>query len=127
MNFDFQLMTWVGLISTPLLIAAGQVLFKLASRNVGDFGASGLFHLLLDPYLLIALVLYGSGTIVWIYVLKNVPLGIAYSFMALTFCVVPILAHFVFGEPLQWKYAVGVMLIVAGMLMINTQQAAAAA
>ena len=123
MNLDFRLMTWVGLICTPFLIAAGQVLFKLTSREVGDFNASGLFALLLNPYLLTALAVYGTGTIVWIYVLKNVPLTIAYSFMALTFCIVPILSHWFFGEPLSWKYAVGVALIIAGMLMINAQQA----
>lgn len=118
---ELKTATWVGLISTPLLIAGGQVLFKLASRQTGDFGANGLLRLLLNPYLLVALVVYGFGTIVWIYVLKAVPLTIAYSFMALTFCAVPLMASLWLDEPLTWRYAVGAALIMSGMLTINVR------
>ncbi len=118
---EYRLFTWVGLIATPALIAGGQVLFKLASRRTGDFDMTGLLHLAFNPFLLLALVLYGFGTIVWIYVLKTVPLTIAYSFMALTFCVVPVLANLWLDEALTWRYGFGAALIVAGMLTINTQ------
>ncbi len=122
MSLDLPLATWLGLVGTPLLIAAGQVLFKMASRDVGAFDAGGIIGLASNPHLLLALALYGSGTIVWIHVLRTVPLTVAYSFMALTFCVVPILANFFFAEPLSWKYGLGVVLIMAGLLMINTQR-----
>ncbi len=121
-DIDLRLSTWLGLISTPLLIASGQVLFKLTSRDVGNFDVKGIVQLLLNPFLLSALALYGLGTIVWIYVLKTVPLTIAYSFMALTFCIVPLLAHFWLDEALTWRYGAGALLILGGMLVINTQQ-----
>ena len=120
-KLNLQLVTWVGLVSTPMLIAGGQILFKLASRDAREFSLGGLLHLFLSPFLLAALALYGFGTIVWIYVLKSVPLTIAYSFMALTFCVVPLLAHALLDESLSWRYALGALLIIAGMLVINTQ------
>jgi drug/metabolite transporter (DMT)-like permease len=113
--------TWVGLVSTPVLIASGQVLFKLASRDAGAFDAGGVFRLLLNPFLLAALALYGFGTLVWIHVLKTVPLTIAYSFMALTFCVVPVMAHAWLDEALTWRYGGGALLIMGGMLLINSQ------
>jgi undecaprenyl phosphate-alpha-L-ara4N flippase subunit ArnE len=122
MNLDFRLGTWIGLISTPFMIAGGQVLFKLTSRDVGDFNVGGVYRMLLNPYLLSALALYGLGTVVWIHVLKIVPLTIAYSFMALTFCIVPVLAHFLLNEPITWKYGFGALLIMGGMLIINTQR-----
>ncbi|MGI2032917.1 EamA family transporter [Rhizobium panacihumi] len=112
-------MTWIGLLGTPLLIAMGQVLFKMTSNTAGDFSVRGLVALAANPILIAALVLYGLGTIVWIYVLKSVPLTIAYSFMGLTFCFVPLLAHLFFGEPLSFRYAVGTTLIFAGLLAIN--------
>ncbi len=111
--------TWVGLIGTPLLIAMGQVLFKLASSTAGDLSLRGLVMLTANPMLIAALVLYGFGTIVWIHVLKIVPLTVAYSFMGLTFCFVPLLAQFFFGEPLTLRYALGTALIFAGLLAIN--------
>lgn len=112
--------TWIGLVCTPLLIAAGQVLFKLASRRVGGLDAEGLLQLAKNPFLLAALALYGFGTIVWVYVLKSVPLTIAYSFMALTFCAVPLMAQLFLHEPLTWRYGAGAALIMLGMVIVNT-------
>ncbi|MET3853139.1 transporter [Rhizobium sp. OAE497] len=116
---NFSLGTWVGLIGTPLLIATGQVLFKMTSATAGEPSIRNVFALLLNPVLLAALVLYGLGTIIWIYVLKAVPLTIAYSFMGLTFCFVPLLAQAFLGEALTLRYAIGAIFIVAGMLAIN--------
>lgn len=110
---------WAGLIGTPLMIAVGQVLFKLTSGTTGEFGARGLVALMLNPLLLAALAIYGTGTIIWIFVLKAVPLTIGYSFMALTFCFVPLLASVFLGEALTVRYALGACLIVGGMLVIN--------
>lgn len=112
-------MTWIGLLGTPLLIAMGQVLFKMTSATAGDLSLKGLLALAANPVLIAALALYGFGTIVWIYVLKSVPLTIAYSFMGLTFCFVPVLAQVFFGEPLTLRYALGTALIFAGLLAIN--------
>lgn len=111
--------TWLGLLGTPLLIAMGQVLFKMTSSTAGDFSLRGLLALAANPVLIAALALYGFGTIVWIYVLKSVPLALAYSFMGLTFCFVPLLAQLFFGEPLTFRYALGTLLIFAGLLAIN--------
>ena len=107
-----------GLVLTPLMIAAGQVLFKLASARAGAADLSGLIGLAANPYLLAALVIYGLGTVIWVYVLKSVPLNFAYPFMALTFCVVPLLAWQFLSEPLSWKTAAGAALIMAGLLVI---------
>ncbi|MCF6369306.1 EamA family transporter [Rhizobium halophilum] len=112
--------TWIGLLGTPLLIAMGQVLFKMTSSTTGDLTVRGLFALAANPLLLAALLVYGFGTIVWIYVLKSVPLTLAYSFMGLTFCFVPLLAQLFLGEPLTLRYAVGTALIFAGLLAINS-------
>ena len=111
--------TWIGLLGTPLLIAMGQVLFKMTSATAGDLSVKGLLALAANPVLIAALALYGFGTVVWIYVLKSVPLAIAYSFMGLTFCFVPVLAQIFFAEPLTLRYALGTALIFAGLLAIN--------
>jgi multidrug transporter EmrE-like cation transporter len=107
-----------GLILTPVMIAAGQILFKLASGRTGAADISGLLGLAANPYLLVALVIYGLGTVVWIYVIKNVPLNYAYPFMALTFCVVPVLAWYFLGEAYSLKACFGTALIMAGLLVI---------
>ena len=48
------------------------------------------------------------------------PLTIAYSFMALTFCLVPLLAAVFLGEAVTLRYALGAALIISGMIIINS-------
>jgi multidrug transporter EmrE-like cation transporter len=118
--FSLPVPIWIGLLGTPFLIAAGQVLFKLTSATTGGLNAKGLAGLLLNPLFIAALALYAFGTIVWIFVLKQVPLTIAYSFMGLTFCFVPLLAQLFLGEALTLRYFLGVALIIGGMVAINS-------
>ncbi|MCF6102124.1 transporter [Mesorhizobium muleiense] len=108
-----------GLVLTPLLISAGQVLFKLTSARAGGTDVPSVLALFADPYLIAAFAIYGFGTIVWIYVLKSVPLTVAYPFMALTFCAVPLLAWSLLGEQLSLRYGLGAALIIAGLLVVN--------
>ena len=106
------------LLLTPLMIAVGQVLFKMTSERLVDTNAP--FHTaLFNPIFILALFIYGSATILWIYVLKNVQLSYAYSFMALTFVIVPLLAVWLLGESVNLKYAFGAALIIAGLLLTH--------
>jgi drug/metabolite transporter (DMT)-like permease len=74
--------------------------------------------LLTNPFLILALFIYGLGTIVWIYLLKSVPLSFAYPFMALTFVLVPLLAWYFLGEPLTMRKGLGTLLVMAGLVVI---------
>ena len=112
-----SLPTLAGLIATPALIALGQILFKLASRSAGEADAAGLLGLARNPYLLTALVIYGFGTILWVYTLKSVPLNAAYPFMALSFCIVPLLGYVWIGETVSLRHAAGMAMIMAGLLV----------
>ena len=111
--------TYVWLILTPIAIAIGQVLFKMTSEKLVATGAP--FHTaLFNPVFIAALVLYGSATLLWIHVLKSVPLAYAYSFMALTFLMVPLLAAWWLGETVGLKYAFGAGLIIIGLLIVQS-------
>jgi drug/metabolite transporter (DMT)-like permease len=71
-------------------------------------------------YLVVGVGVLGISTLLWVWVLRSVPLGIAYPFMALAFIIVPALSYFVLGEPFGWKTAGGALLIVAGVALIST-------
>lgn len=107
------------LIATPIMIAIGQVLFKMTSQRLVD-NQGKFYTVLFDPVLILALAIYGSATLLWIYVLKTVPLSYAYSFMAMTFVLVPILAFFWLGDSLTLRYGMGVACIIAGLLIIHS-------
>ena len=112
-------LTYVWLIATPFAIAVGQVLFKMTSEKLVDSGAP-FISVLINPVFLAALALYGSATLLWIHVLKTVPLAYAYSFMALTFVVVPLLAAWWLGETVGLKYALGAGLIILGLVIVQS-------
>ncbi|OAP41615.1 transporter [Sinorhizobium glycinis] len=120
MSFNLAPAVWFGLIFTPVLIATGQILFKLTSASTGGLNVQDLVSLATSPTLLVALLLYGLGTLIWIFTLKSVPLTLAYSFMALTFCLVPLFAAVFLGEALTLRYAIGAALIIGGMIIINS-------
>lgn len=96
-------------------IAIGQILFKLSAASFKHAGTlydnRGLIALA------VAFLLYGLTTIGWVWVLRNVELGRAYPLMALAYVIVPIMAYFVLGERFNSQYAVGVALIVLGIIV----------
>jgi len=105
-----------------LLLAAGQILFKLAAQQLKlDTGKlSDLVHsVIFNPYLIIGLAIYGVATLLWIWVLKDAPLNLAYPIMALAFIIVPLLSVVIFNEPFHAKYLYGGLLIVLGVVLIS--------
>ena len=107
------------LLLTPIMVAVGQVMFKLTGQRLAAAGDAPFYSIAWNPIFLAAVVLYAGATLIWIYVLKTVPLTYAYSFMALTFVAVPLLAALWLDEPLTLKYALGAGLIVAGLLVVQ--------
>lgn len=108
------------LVTIPVMIAVGQVLFKMTSEKLALTGAP-LYSMFFNPVCILALAIYGIATILWIYVLKSAPLAYAYSFMALTFVIVPILASLWLGETVTSKYLIGTGLIMAGLVIVQSQ------
>lgn len=108
------------LVATPCAIAIGQVLFKITSSRLLSNTDHNILHVFLDPVFIVAGVLYAGATLLWIYVLKMVPLSYAYSFMALTFIFVPILAYIFLGENIGFRYVIGTTFIIAGLVITNS-------
>lgn len=101
-----------------VLIAIGQLLFKTAASQWRIDGWSwATLRSFLSPTMLVALVLYGLTTILWVLVLRSTPLSIAYPLYALVFVLVPFLAYFALGEPLSWNTLIGGGVIVLGVMI----------
>lgn len=94
-------------------IAVGQILFKLAALALS--GGGPFWVRWLNPYLIIALCVYGLATLLWVWVLRTAPLQLAYPFMAFAFLFVPALASIFLGEPIQPKIFFGGALIMLGV------------
>lgn len=98
------------------LLASGQLLFKAAAAQWRlDAGLWLAVRSLLSPAFVGALAIYGIATLLWVYVLRTVPLGAAFPLYALTFLIVPLLAHWVAGEPLSVNTLIGGVVIIVGV------------
>ncbi|WP_325344848.1 EamA family transporter [Xylophilus sp.] len=97
-----------------LALAVGQVLFKLAARNMVD-AAPLVQQILFNGHLWVALAVYAVATAFWIVLLRHIPLALAYPFVALAFFFVPLLGHWLLQEPLRWQNMVGGMFILLGV------------
>jgi len=110
----------VLLCGFSLLLAAGQFMFKFTAQSSPSLSSlQGLMSLALSPWLWIALTLYGTATILWIFILQRVPLSLAYPFSALGFIIVPLGAWLVFHEPLTLRYGLGVACILGGVFILS--------
>lgn len=109
--------------ATVILISAGQLLFKAGARSLaGEPGLSVVdtaLRLAFQPAVIAAGVLYVIATLIWLHVLREVPLSFAYPFISLSFLLVPIGSHLIFGEQLSARDAAGMMTIVTGVTLMS--------
>ena len=100
-------MSWVSILLalvTVIGLSVGQILFKIAA--VGMTGSAPLWLLALrNGYLWSALLVYGAATVLWIALLRQAPLRLAYPFIGLAFLIVP----------LRWQSIVGAGFILFGI------------
>ena len=101
-----------------LMIAGGQLLFKTAAErwHVDGWSWATVWGFL-SPVMLIALAVYAVATLLWVYVLRTVPLGVAYAVFSLAFIIVPLASHFLLGERLTANTLIGGALIVVGIIV----------
>lgn len=104
------------ILFTVFLLSTGQILFKLASADI-NLTYLGFIPSLVSLKLLIAFVVYLIATLLWLILLKGLPLRIAYPFSALAFLIVPTLAHFILGESIGWNTYVGACIIMIGIIV----------
>lgn len=104
------------LVAFSFLLASGQILFKYSAQSAPEFNdVSAILSLVRSPSMWAALILYGFATLLWVYLLQQIPLSKAYPFVALGFVLVPLAGQFLFGEIVPRIYWLGVMLILVGI------------
>ena len=91
----------------------GQLLLK-AGADAPDFVSQ-----VLRPSTLCGLALYGSAAFLYIVALRKIPVSVAFPSVSLSYAIVAVLGHFLFGEPFGIKQIGGISLIMGGVVLIN--------
>jgi small multidrug resistance pump len=92
---------------------AGQMLLKAGAD------APTLVAQVFRPSSLLGLALYGSAAFMYMFALRKIPVSIAFPSVSLSYAIVAVMAHFLFGEPFGLKQIGGIALIMGGVMLIN--------
>ena len=104
---------YVALGISILAGIAGQILLKAGAD------APGFISQILRPSTLCGLALYGSAAFLYILALRKIPMSVAFPSVSVSYVLVAILGHFVFGETFGLKQIGGLALIMGGVILIN--------
>ena len=104
-------------LACVVLMTIGQVLFKQVALNYNK--TENIFEWGVFGILLMAGILYVSSSGLWVWALRYMELSKAYPYFALAFVFVPLMGVWVFGEALSLRYALGVALIIIGVVMTS--------
>jgi undecaprenyl phosphate-alpha-L-ara4N flippase subunit ArnE len=102
--------------ASVVLIGVGQIQLKSAASQLRlDGGAWTALRSAANAPLVVALATYALATVLWLLALRSTPLGIAFPVYALTFVIVPLLAHVFLGETVGWRTLAGALVIIVGV------------
>jgi drug/metabolite transporter (DMT)-like permease len=91
----------------------GQMLLKAGAD------APTLVEQILRPVTLFGLASYGSAAFMYIFALRKIPLSVAFPSVSLSYAIVAVMGHFLFGEPFGVRQIGGIALIMGGVMLIN--------
>lgn len=107
----------VGILCV-LMVSGGQVLFKLLGMRLHSIES------LQEPKTLgiaaIAFFIYIAASLLWVWLLRTVPLSRAYPFTAGTLVLVPLLSVWLLKESVSMTYMCGAALVILGLALIAT-------
>ncbi len=112
---------WGFLLGSVALSSTAQILLKagaVVGTESGGMVSKGV-SLFTQPAVIVGLMLYGLGTLLWLKCLSRLDLGLAYLVSALQYVVVFAAARIVFGETLSPTRCLGLAVIVVGIVIVS--------
>ena len=108
-------------ILQSLFLCGGQVLLKIALSAAGPFSWTWNFFRaqLTNWWFLGCGIAFGVATVLWMFILKHYPFGIAYPLSCLSYLFGMFAAMLIFKESVSWEQWIGVFLIITGRVLIT--------
>lgn len=106
-----------------LLGATGQVIMKMGMKMYGQVSATTVWAQLIPilkvPQVFLGFVCYGVSAVLWIAVVSNVDLSLAYPMVSLAYVFVFLASWFFLGEQISPLRIAGLAIIITGVLVIS--------
>ncbi len=117
------MMHYIYIFLTIILTVYGQIVIKWQVNSAGAFPQSAsdkvifLLRLLLNPWVISSFLAAFVASLTWMAAMTKFALSFAYPFMSLAFVLVMVLSAIFFFEPITIPKALGMGLIVAGIII----------
>lgn len=111
-------MAYVVLAFNILLLVGGQLLWKTGMNKLDTAKGESVVTLLWSPHIWGGLVLYGIATVMWLYVLKKLPLSLAYPLQSLAYVLGMVAAVYLFHETVPLQRWIGAAIILIGVIVL---------
>ncbi len=109
-----------------IMIIAAQALLKYGVNDVGGIHLigkefwDGMRKIVTGWHIMLAIVLYAVSAILWLEVLSNIALSVAYPLVSLSYAAAVIVGRFMFNEHIGALHIVSIVLICAGVVTLVT-------
>lgn len=115
-----NIITWLILIVVVLFGTTANVSLKyglhISSPTKGS--NTSILNLLLSRYFWIWFICYTFMTVLWLYVLRTIPLSQAFPVLGLMYALIPIASHYLLKELVVFSQWVGISIIIAGVVLV---------
>lgn len=101
-----------------LFTCAGQLLQKQAVES-WKLKPQSIANKIFSPWLITAIVCLGIAMFIWLLVLQDLAVSIAYPMLSFNFVLVTIASRIWFGEHAGFLHWIGVGLIVVGIVLLQ--------
>lgn len=113
----------VGSVSLTT-VAQITLKFGMMNGNIQKFISerdyySLIFSIVTSPYIILGMLFFALSVAIWLAVLAEVPLSIAYPFVAFGICMTTAAGSLLFREPITSFKVIGMAMIVAGISFIS--------
>jgi len=112
-----NIIPWLLLMLVVVLGTLGQLALKYAFTKPAS-RRNKLISNLLSPYFLTWFICYVVVTVLWLIILKTVPLSQAFPALGLTFALVPLASHHFLKEKVVSSQWLGIAIIVLGAILV---------
>lgn len=111
----------IGLsVIQSIMLSFGQLTLKLALERMPSFSWTSIFwvDLLTNWWFMLCGILFGSASLLWMYILKHFPLNMAYPMASMSYIFALIFAIVFLHETVAWNRWLGVALIMIGCVFV---------
>jgi drug/metabolite transporter (DMT)-like permease len=100
-----------------LLVTASELLLKRGAGTIGGDSILGL-QALASPWTWLGVVTYVLSFASWLYVLRFIPLGVAFAMINVVHVLVPVGSWLLLGESISPRRWLGIALVLMGILLV---------